>query len=123
MKTAKNMAERIEYEAAVGARELMDGKCIRMLPKETPDLGLLPTPTRAETTAQELQQLGGKLRRFVQQFEYLCHITRRCHRLLYRLLYGFKDRLLLLIEHLFKLVSVQASVLVKNVRVHIRHHL
>ena len=43
----------VEYEAAVGAGKLMDGKCIRMLLKEAPDLGFLPTPTHAKTVKSE----------------------------------------------------------------------
>ena len=31
----------------------MDGKCIRMLLKEAPDLGFLPTPTHAKTVKSE----------------------------------------------------------------------
>ena len=75
------------------------------------------SPLRSNT-AQKLKQLGGQFRRFVQQFKYPCHIVCGCRRLNDLRLYGFLlNRLLMLIEHLFKLVGIQSPVLIDNVGV------
>ena len=43
----------IEYKAAVGARELIKRKGIRILFKEAPDFGFLPTPACAKAFKRE----------------------------------------------------------------------